>query len=177
MSNLAYGWDADEGQWPFRARGPAAAAVVVSNDEADVPSVRDAIRHGLEPMPNAALWCFLPAVWPREHRFWTPDLRARTAIVFCSDGEVTAEPTEELWSATDYAMSEEDANGILVCCGIAPRPGGRIWLLRTPDGSPVDTFLDSLLQSASQAGVAPMASPAFVEFVGNELESAGRDQS
>lgn len=87
------------------------------------------------------------------------------------------EAAEEPWSAADYAQSEKDANGILASCGIDPRPSGRIWLLRTPDRSPVGAFLDSLLESATRAGVEPMASPSLVEFARQELASAFRDQS
>ncbi|QIG44165.1 hypothetical protein G5V58_16540 [Nocardioides anomalus] len=116
---------------------------VVTDDVEELPEVREARARGWEPVSEAPLWCFLPAVWPRAHRAWTPDRRIRHSTYSSSDGTTGRTP----WSAWTYADVEASQNAILAECGFPPRPFGRLWFVRMAGPWPsVDGFLSDLLR-------------------------------
>ncbi len=133
----------------------------------DLPAVRAAHEQGFEPAPEAPLWTFLPAVWPRAARAWIPDTRARSMRVFCNREPARTVP----WSAADYFEMESDANELLAECGLPARPAGRVWLLKPPPGfATLDDALRRLRRSAKDAGLPVMADRAFVEQVSRDLD-------
>lgn len=96
--------------------------------------------HGFEPAPAAAVWCFLPAVWPRAHRAW----------LGADDG-----PEQESLTGTRLAD-----------LGLPPAPAGRAWLLRSPEPDrSVSDVLDDVWQDWLDGGGEPVASPEFVAHV------------
>ena len=138
-----------------------------SDDPLEVPAVRAARERGFEPAPEAPLWTFLPAVWPREARAWVPDTRVRHLQVACN-----GEPSRTLlWSTADYFEIESDANWLLAECGLPARPPGRLWLLMPPPGfASLEATLSSLLKTAKDAGLDVIADRAFVQQVVRDLE-------
>lgn len=160
-------WGVDDDFLADRAVLDSLLAAIESDDASDLPGVQAAGDQGFEPAPDAPLWVFLPAVWPREARAWVPDRRVRTARVVSGDGSAHRVP----WSAADYAEAEADASALLRACGLPPRPAGRVWLLRPLAGlARVADVLAVLTQSAEAAGIAVAASEAFAAHVQRELE-------
>ena len=45
------------------------------------------LSEGWELAPDAPVWVFLPAIWPRNERTWVPDRVSRTATVYDINGE------------------------------------------------------------------------------------------
>ena len=60
---------------PPRGFGADHVAVIDSDDPEDLPAVIAARREGYFAAHDAPLWCFVPAIWPRRARAWTPDRR------------------------------------------------------------------------------------------------------
>lgn len=160
MEKGDWGLDLDEAFFPG-ARDTGWEGID-SDDATDLDQVRLARSAGFEPAPEAPLYCFLPAVWPREAKAWIRDTRIRHAQVSSNGDPARRVP----WSTWDYFETESDANSLLVECGFAPRPGGRLWLLRPP---PQFTDLGSTLahvaRSAERAGLEIYAHSAFADFV------------
>lgn len=133
-----------------------------SDDPFTLPAVRAAHGEGYEPAPEAPMWTFLPAVWPTSARMWIPDTRVRHMRVSCNGEPPRVVP----WSTADYFEVEADANELLAQCGLPPRPGGRLWLLKSPsDASSLENLLSLLVQSANEIGLDTLASAPFVEHV------------
>ncbi|MGH3412056.1 MAG: DUF5956 family protein [Marmoricola sp.] len=140
---------------------------VATDDVEMIPEVQAAWKLGWEPAPEAPLWCFLPAIWPRRSRTSVSDVRVRSGTSSCSGTPNKRVP----WSTATYADIEQSMNSLLAECGLPARPAGRIWLLRPPARSaPSANVLDRLLTSAKAADLAVIASAAFVERVADELE-------
>lgn len=137
-----------------------------SDDPSALPGVRAARGYGYEPAPEAPMWTFLPAVWPPSARAWIPDTRIRHTSISC-----TGEPPRVVpWSTADYFEMEADANELLTECGLPPRPGGRLWLLKPPPALPsLESTLTLLVRSANEHGMEAMATPAFVKRVQRDL--------
>jgi hypothetical protein len=165
MDSPDWGVDSDQANFPGSGDGRYVAPTE-SDDPWELPAVRAASEHGYEVAPEAPMWAFLPAVWPRFARTWIPDTRVRYLRVSC-DGE----PTRVVpWSTADYFEIEADANGILAECGLPSRPAGRLWLLQPPPGQPsVEHTLNVLLASAERAGLPVLATKALVEHVRREV--------
>ena len=151
-------WEAEE--LGMVVRGPAYDAVD-SDDVADLPEVRRARDLGWEPAPEAPLWCFLPVVWPTRACAWLPDRRIRHSTVAGSDGS----PVRRVpWSTSTHAEIETDYNRLLEECGFPPRPFGRVWLLRPPQGwASVDALLGQVVDTWRLAGGEVYADRRFAE--------------
>ncbi|MGZ4453492.1 MAG: DUF5956 family protein [Nocardioides sp.] len=139
---------------------------VATDDPAELPGVRAAAALGYEPVPEAPLFCFLPAIWPAGARAWIRDVRIRHGNVSWGEG-----PSERVpWSAWDYVELEAETNRLLVTCGFDPRPAGRLWLLQPPPGfDSLDAALTHLSASATAAGLPILADRTFAEHVGREV--------
>ncbi|HVQ17662.1 MAG TPA: DUF5956 family protein, partial [Actinomycetes bacterium] len=159
-------WGADTAPANFPGSDVGRFAPTESDDPWELPAVRVAREHGYEVAPEAPMWTFLPAVWPKDARTWIPDTRVRYMRVSCN-----GEPTRVLpWSTADYFEIEAEANGTLADCGIPTRPAGRLWLLRPPPGQPsVEHVLSLLVASAEGRGLQVLATREFVEHVRQEL--------
>ena len=161
-------WDVDSDPAQFQRSGDRSFEPTESDDPVDLPAVRAAREHGYEAAPEAPVWTFLPAVWPKAGRTWIRDTRVRHMQVAC-DGE----PSRPVpWSTADYFEMESDANGTLAECGLPSRPAGRLWLLQPPPGQPsLELTLSALLASASGAGLEVGSTTEFVEHVRRELDA------
>jgi len=141
---------------------------VDTDDPAKLPGVRAAGALGFEPVPEAPLFCFLPAVWPGEARAWIRDARIRHGLVASAGG---GHATRVPWSTWDYFETEADINRLLAECGFAPRPPGRLWLLKPPSGfGSLDAVVSHLSASATDAGLPILADRAFADHVSGEVE-------
>lgn len=141
---------------------------VDTDDAAELPGVQAAAALGFEPAPEAPLFCFLPAVWPGQARAWIRDARIRHGVVASSGGE---HGTRVPWSTWDYFEIEADINRLLADCGFAPRPPGRVWLLKPPSGfGSLDAVVSHLSASAADAGLPILADRTFADHVGREVE-------
>ena len=150
-------WTAEESEASFgAAMNPLLS--VGTNEVDELPEVVAAGRRGFAPAPEAPMWCFLPVVWPDDHRAWVRDRRARTSVVGWDDGRTQ----RDHWSATTYAEIEGDINSMLADLGLPPRPPGRIWLLRPPPGCSLDEFLRHVWSSWTSAGNPAMATRELV---------------
>ena len=165
-------WDVEGDPAHFPRSGDGRSAPTESDDPLDLPAVRAASDHGYETAPEAPMWTFLPAVWPKAARAWIPDTRVRHMRVSCN-----GEPTRVVpWSTADYFEIESDANGILAECGLPSRPGGRLWLLKPPPGQPsLQHTLKALLASAKRTGLQVRATSELVEHVQRELSAVFAD--
>lgn len=83
------------------------------------------------------------------------------------DGKVERQP----WPTAIYFEIEESTNDFLAQAGVLPRPPGRIWLLRPPDGwaSP-DEFLDDVGERWVAAGNLDTLSPGLVHFTRHRID-------
>jgi Family of unknown function (DUF5956) len=161
-------WDVDGDPAGFARSGDGRVVPTESDDPLDLPAVRAATEHGYGAAPEAPIWTFLPAVWPRAERTWIADTRVRHVQVACA-----GEPTRVVpWSTADYFEIESEANGILAECGLPSRPAGRLWLLKPPPGQPsLEHTLNALLASAKRAGLQVGSTTEFVEHVRRELRA------
>lgn len=160
-------WTAEESEASFGA----VMNLLLSEDTNDVgalPEVVAAGRQGFAPAPEAPMWCFLPVVWPDEHRAWVRDRRARTSVVGWDDGRTQ----RDHWSAATYALIEGDINRLLVDLGLPSRPPGRVWLLRPPPGRSLDEFLGQVWSSWTSAGHPAMATREFVHHTAQQVDEA-----
>ena len=109
---------------------------VVTNDLGDLPEVVRARGRGYEGhVLEAPMWGFIWIFWPRSHRAWLSDRRVRYGWSHTDRGADREPTTRERWTwpAAEYAEIEISANRRLRGMGLAPRPPGRIWLLRPPE--------------------------------------------
>jgi hypothetical protein len=163
-------WGIDQ---PPRWSGAAGSLLgpVVGDDPRALPEVAEAVEAGWTLAPEAPLWCFLPAVWPRDDRAWVRDRRARHLLEQCE-----GQPTRRLpWSAADHADLELDTNALLSELGLPPRPAGRIWLLRLPPTASltVDQLLARTWSAWVDAGEPAMATAPFVAHCHRAIRSLG----
>ena len=139
---------------------------VDSDRPEDLPVVMAARAHGYTPVPEAPLWCFVPAIWPAQARAWVRDSRVRHLTRRCDGG-----PRERLpWTAADYADHENDTNALLAELGLPPRPAGRIWLLHAP--APYRTaqdVLDDIWAGWQTSGGPAMATARLVQHAQSRL--------
>lgn len=139
---------------------------VASNDALDLATVQDAVADGFELLTEAPLWCFLPALWPVEHRAWARDERVRHGHSYSPGGDLVEVP----WSANDYFEIEADYADLLRECDVRPRPPARVWLLRMPSGrGPLDRFLSVTARGWDRQGGQILADSAFVAHVATEV--------
>ncbi|MFZ2015826.1 MAG: DUF5956 family protein [Nocardioides sp.] len=142
-------------------------APIEADDPWQLPAVQAAHEQGFEPAPEAPLWTFLPAAWPDSARAWIPDTRVRHLQMSCNEEPWRTAP----WSTADYFELEADANRLLADCGLPPRPPGRLWLLKPPEGFvSLDATLGRLLKSAEDSGLLVTADRAFVQQVLRDLD-------
>ena len=144
-------WGVDEpsrdGPWPTAATGPSG-----------LPAVVAAGQEGFSLAPEAALWCFLPAVWPPSERAWVEDRAARYVTV-----HTRRSASQVPWSRWDFAAAEQDVRQLLAASGVPPRPPGRLWMLRPPPVfDTLDETLEAIVERAEAAGVPVMCSQPFV---------------
>lgn len=158
-------WGLDEDPAWFGVRGLDWVAVD-SDKPDDVAEVAAARRSGYFPAHEAPMWCFLPALWPREARAWVRDRRVRHGTRSSGAGPVERVP----WTAADYADDEAGTNRFLTELGLPPRPAGRIWVLRPPTAYPtLDAVLGDLWDGWIAAGEEPMATREFVTYVAGRM--------
>jgi hypothetical protein len=135
---------------------------VDSDDAADVDEVAAAREQGWFVLTEAPLWCFIPSVWPREARAWVRDRRVRHA-------------GRQPWTAADYFEIEDDYNGLLERYGLPPRPGGRIWVLRPPEGfETLDAVLADIWAGWRAKGGEDPPGPGLVAHAARRLEELFR---
>lgn len=120
----------------------------------DLPEVRRLVDEGWELAPDAPVWAFLPAVWPRSQRTWVPDRGTRTAVTF--EGTTCRRMD---WTGEDYAERDADYASLCRDAGVADRPAGRLWLLRPPAGWTVQRVLEQVVEEVAGAGAPFRASP------------------
>lgn len=130
----------------------------------ELPEVQALIAQGWRLAPEAPVWSFLPAVWPKEHRTWVPD----RALHLCVVVEGSVARTEQL---TRAELDELDADAAQLCAraGIASRPPRRIWLLRdVNEWSPERVCSEAV----ARVGEDFYTSPALTRIVQEILEQA-----
>jgi hypothetical protein len=116
--------------------------------------------------PEAPMWAFLPALWPRAYRQWVPDddVRLVTETTIEVDGTTVSETRP--WGDDEAATVESDINVFLEEAGLPPRPPARLWMLRLPPPwDDLADYLDRLVERAGERGVDPACSPEFVSSV------------
>lgn len=144
--------------------GPGSFAVD-SDDPDAIPGVREARTLGFEPLTEAPLWCYLPAIWPNAARTWVRDARIRHA------GTSATDPEQRIpWSTAVYFEMEADYNRMIAAAGFPPRPPGRLWLLKPPPGfDTMDDVLIRLSEAAEAAGERIDLTPGFAGQVDAEV--------
>lgn len=152
-------WGLEE---PVRTFGPDAWSwePVHSDELEDLPEVIAAAADGWFAVTDAPLWCFVPAIWPTHARAWVRDTRVRTLKRGYPDGRWERQP----WTAADHAEVEQDVDAHLARLGVAPRPAGRVWLLRPPPGIPTVQHVLDDVWAGSRRGSPREDSPAFAEY-------------
>ncbi|WP_411103464.1 DUF5956 family protein [Streptomyces sp. cmx-4-9] len=168
-------WDEDGTPHPFAQRRTGR-----SEQEPDrLPEVRELEVLGWEPAPEAALWAFLPYVWPPQDRTWIPDRSTRWAVETGLDGHgrITAVECAPL-PGGDVELLEAEADAVLAGLGLPPRPRGRLWLLRPVGSLPaVDAMLAHLRAQAAARGVAQQPSAEFLDLVRAELAALAQTRA
>jgi hypothetical protein len=142
---------------------------VDADDPRALPMVGAALADGYELLTEAPLWCFLPALWPAEHRASVPDDRLRHSQRYtAADGVIARVP----WTAIVYFEIEADYAGVLEECGVVPRPPARVWLLRMPVGrGSLEDYLAGIARAWRRQGGLIQADADFATYVAGEVES------
>jgi len=154
-----YDWGLDEGPaivLPTDPRLPLAPE--------ELPEVLELEQQGWALAPDAPMWGFLPAVWPRSHRTWIADRATRWESRYRDAQLVGRVP----WSETLREEVESDYNGLLREVGIGPRPPGRLWMLKPPASfATLAEVLDVVVRPTMRPGseVESSANPGFVDYV------------
>ncbi|MQA09892.1 MAG: hypothetical protein GEU98_15335 [Pseudonocardiaceae bacterium] len=141
---------------------------------AELPEVVRLTEGGWFLAPEAPLWAFLPAVWPRHGRTWFPDVATRYLVESWSSPNSSSHTSRTRpWPDEVYAEVEADSNTLMAEAGIAPRPRGRLWLLHPPAGRrTLDAVLEAITERAYRQNIAPSGGdPVFIEFVATELRT------
>lgn len=135
-------WSTDPpapGSVPTDGRDPAAPELL--------PEVRALVSDGWVLAPEAPVWAFLPAVWPRSHRTWVRDRGTRTSLSF--EGATSRRVD---WRDHDYAERDADYASLCRQAGVTERPAGRLWLLRPPTPWTVEQILEQVVQELTGTG-------------------------
>ena len=167
---IAYDWGVD--QPPDPAAEDAGEAAGVGPEE--LPEVRELIAQGWQLAPDAPLYAFLPAVWPRELRTWVPDRATRYETWYEQDPKTHAVLRTETREAGPAMMAEidDDHDWTLARVGITGRPRGRLWLLKPPPGyDSVDAVLDQVWHRAQQQGIELTLNEPFVQLAARTVRS------
>ncbi|EWT03520.1 hypothetical protein N865_17035 [Intrasporangium oryzae NRRL B-24470] len=118
----------------------------------DLPEVDALVRQGWEPLPVMSFGSdlgLLPVVWPVEHRCWLHDRVPAFGVCSYGPGETYIEPDmrnpqRQHWELARTARS----------LGLAPPPGGRLWLLRSPwEGISTSSLLLAIRQRRDADGL------------------------
>lgn len=112
-------------------------------------------------------YVFLPALWPPSHRCWVPFERDWK---WSSTSEPPKFP-DVPWTDEEYEQWEGGVNQLLKEAGVvSPRPAGRTWYLRLPEGfSDLEEFLDQLAADVRGAGT-ELFDPGSARAVVRQLE-------
>lgn len=153
-------WGRDEP--PHESARPAGVTERLPVEPGALPEVQRLTADGWYLAPEAPMWCFLPAVWPRRARTWVPDRATRYLEEWRGDETPVTHP----WPPELYEEMEADAAGLLASAGVEARPANRLWLLRVPPRFPhLDDVLDDLMVEADKRGAEPGCNAAFVDLV------------
>ncbi|GIJ29116.1 hypothetical protein Vqi01_42780 [Micromonospora qiuiae] len=161
--DTAYDWGLD--QPPDPAAEHAGEADGLTPEQ--LPEVRKLTAQGWQLAPDAPLYAFLPAVWPRESRTWVPDRATRYETWYEQDPKTRTVLRAETRQVGPAMMTEidDDHDWTLARVGITGRPRGRLWLLKPPRGhGSIDAVLDHVWQHAQQQGIDVTMSEPFVEL-------------
>ncbi|MGC4748136.1 DUF5956 family protein [Micromonospora sp. DT201] len=165
--DIAYDWGLDEPANPVADRAGEAAGLTPEQ----LPEVRELTARGWQLAPDAPLYAFLPAVWPRKLRTWVPDRATSYDTCYEQDPKThTVLPTQT--RVAGPAEIDEDHDWTLARVGITGRPRGRLWLLKPPHGyDSVDALLDEVWQRAQQQGIEATMNEPFVELTARTVRN------
>jgi hypothetical protein len=138
--------------------------LMVVDEVSELPGVQALLRDGWQLAPDAPVWAFLPALWPRSHRAWVPNRAILTSMQYSGDNTWTEPLTEE-----DREEMDNLASDVCRRAGVDGFTPGRIWLLRPFRGkTAADVCGDAILRLERQ-GAAFHPSPWLTDAVREAL--------
>jgi hypothetical protein len=164
------GW-ADQPPSPLSTGGPRLAQVAT-----DLPEVRQLVADGWQLAPDAPLWAFLPAVWPREHRTWVAD---RSTYYVTETCETAAARSTRALPLSEDEQTDLDGDRSSLCAeaGVAGWRPGRLWLLRGPEAVSVEDICARVVRAAEEKGVAVICSADFVAMTTSTVHAVFNDEA
>ncbi len=169
LAPVDHDWGVDD---PMHPRGAEALqddgpSSVLRPEE--LPEVVALGREGWFLAPEAPMWVFLPAIWPRAARTWVTDRSTRYTDSWMRTSAGTTYSREPS-TAWERESVEADMDHDLARLAMRGRPRGRLWLLRPPPGlRTLEDTLDEIYQAADERGIDPGLNPLFVAFASHRL--------
>lgn len=158
-----------ESDWFDDAPHPSSSEEATTLTVDQLPEVKALQDEGWWLAPEAPIFTFLPAVWPRTMRTWVHDRSTHYVREWINYVERPLQPfTEDDWFTVDNIADHS--------CQMAGFPGSprrRIWLLQLPPGHcTLKHWTSALLRAAHSAGQPVMASPEFTEFTASFVDQS-----
>jgi hypothetical protein len=138
-----------------------------------LPEVVALCAAGWELAPDAPVWAFVPAVWPREDRLWVADRWTLTVEHSVNGVLVDVAP----WTEQDYLEQDRDLDELCARSGVPSRPRDRLWLLRTPGTRHVDDILEEVVREISKQGIIFVPSTSVTRVTQQVIERVWSDQT
>ncbi|GAB3199283.1 hypothetical protein GCM10027062_15430 [Nocardioides hungaricus] len=160
--------------WNDDPPSPSSSREPTSQSAPDLPEVRALLADGWQLAPEAPLFAFLPAVWPREHRIWVHDRSTHYSEEFVDGGPGRLVVADR----ESVEMFDNDMAALCESAGVPSRPADRVWLLRVPAESrwTVEDVLGEIRRRARAAGVPVRTSRQFTDVAVRTVQDmpAGR---
>lgn len=142
----------------------------VAQERAELPEVLEPQAHGWVMAPNAPVWSWLPAVFPRTHRTWVHD-RSTAYCLEWVDG--VPQPRRAL-PALDVEDVQRLSTRSAELCGFHGWDATRVRFLRGADQVSVDQIVERIARAARRSfgGVEPR--PELAQIAAGVVERALR---
>lgn len=134
----------------------------------ELPEVLTLVGQGWALAPDAPVWSFLPAVFPRTHRTWVRD----RSTWYCQEWVDGVHRGRSVASDEDvadvYRLNADHAGR----CGFPDWDSTRIWLLRTGNWLTVEQVVERVARAANRRLGGVVASPGLGQVAADVVARA-----